>query len=131
MQIAWQKFRRALRASRSQNTQTSLDRFLLAYRNSPHTTTKETPAKLFIGRALRSRLDLLKPNLAADVADRQVKQPSSGQSQLCQFDVGHTVLVRNYRGGDKWVSGTVKSQSGPVSYSVVLRNGSVLRRHIE
>lgn len=34
--------------------------FLLAYRNTPHSATKETPAKMFIERRLR--LDLMKPN---------------------------------------------------------------------
>ena len=37
--------------------------FLLQYRNAAHATTNESPAKLFLGRQLRSRLDLIKPNI--------------------------------------------------------------------
>ena len=33
--------------------------FLLANINSPHSTTNESPAKLFLGRSNRSRLDLV------------------------------------------------------------------------
>lgn len=36
---------------------------LFAYHNATHATTNQTPAMLFLGRGLRSRLDLLKPNL--------------------------------------------------------------------
>jgi hypothetical protein len=32
------------------------------YRNAPHSTTNETPAKLFLGRNLRSRVDLIRPD---------------------------------------------------------------------
>ena len=39
----------------------ALDRFLIGYRNSVHSTTKETPAKLMFGRNLKTRLDLLRP----------------------------------------------------------------------
>ncbi len=48
-----------------------LHNFLFAYRNATHVTT---PAMLFLGRPLRSRLDLLKPNLRRTVHDRQMKQ---------------------------------------------------------
>ena len=36
--------------------------FLLMYRNAPRSTTNETPAKLFLGRNLRSRVDLIRPD---------------------------------------------------------------------
>ena len=37
--------------------------FLLQYRNAVHATTNEGPTKPFLGRQLRSRLDLIKPNI--------------------------------------------------------------------
>lgn len=41
-----------------------LDQFLFDYRIATHTTTKEeSPAKLLLGRDLRTRFDLLKPNI--------------------------------------------------------------------
>ena len=38
---------------------TSLDYFLFQYRSTPHSTTKESPAKLLMGRELRGKLPLL------------------------------------------------------------------------
>ena len=45
--------------------------FLLMYRNAPHSTTTETPAKMFLGRNLRSRLDLIRPNVKRTVQNKQ------------------------------------------------------------
>ena len=44
-----------------------LARFLLAYRNTPHSTAGEPPSHLFLGRRLRTRLDLLKPDLSIQI----------------------------------------------------------------
>ena len=51
--------------------QDKLSRFLLAYRNAPHALTNETPATLFLGRQLRTRLDVLKPDLESSVRNKQ------------------------------------------------------------
>ena len=51
--------------------QTKLSRFLMSYRATPHTTTEETSAKLFLKRSLRTRLDLLKPNLEDKITQKQ------------------------------------------------------------
>ncbi|XP_072167985.1 ficolin-2-like [Diadema setosum] len=60
-----QSFKRALSASerKGQGTQHDLDRFLLSYRSTKHPTTGQTPASLFMGRELRTRLTLVKPSL--------------------------------------------------------------------
>ncbi len=47
-----------------------LHNFLFAYRNTTHVTTNRKPAMLFLGRPLRSRLNLLKSNLRRTVHDR-------------------------------------------------------------
>jgi hypothetical protein len=36
-----------------------INKFLLGYKNAPHSTTRESPAILMLGRKLRCRLDLL------------------------------------------------------------------------
>ena len=41
----------------------ALAKFLLTYQNSPHTTTGVAPSSLFLGQTLRTRLDLLRPNV--------------------------------------------------------------------
>ena len=50
--------------------------FLLAYRNAPHATTNESPAKLFLGRNLSSRLDLIKSNVKETVEKKQFENVS-------------------------------------------------------
>lgn len=51
--------------------QSKLSRFLMSYRSIPLTTTEETPAELFLRRPIRTRLDLLKPNLENKVTQKQ------------------------------------------------------------
>ena len=48
--------------------------FLLHYRVTPHWTTWVAPCTLFCGRTLRTRLDLLTPDLDGQVSKKQVKQ---------------------------------------------------------
>ncbi|KAL7834749.1 hypothetical protein SRHO_G00289960 [Serrasalmus rhombeus] len=76
-----QTFKHALKSSRGTTPlQQHLDTFLLTYHNTPHATTRESPAMLFIGRKLRSRLDFLKPSVA-----RAVHQSQEAQQQRRQL----------------------------------------------
>ncbi len=78
----------------SGNIHQKLAQFLLSYcRTTPHTTTHETPAKLFIGRELRTRLTALKPNLANSIK----KRTNSLNNKFRTLEVGCEVLVRDYR----------------------------------
>ena len=43
--------------------QQRLANFLLTYRSSPHANTEISPCSLFLHRQVRTRLDLLRPNL--------------------------------------------------------------------
>ena len=61
----------ALKRRHEGSMQTRLARFLLSYRNTPHSTTGRTPAELLVNRPLRTRLDLLRPDLATTVQRRQ------------------------------------------------------------
>ena len=46
-----------------------LREFLLAYRTTPSSVTRKTTSELFLGRQVRTRLDVLKPMLSAEVKD--------------------------------------------------------------
>ena len=48
-----------------------------------------------------------------------------------QFAIGQSVAVREYRGNDTWISGTIVSRTGPVAYQVETTPGAVWRQHIE
>ncbi|XP_051983106.1 uncharacterized protein K02A2.6-like [Xyrauchen texanus] len=129
-----QTFKWALRCSKGPTSiQQRLDTFLLAYRNTPHATTKESPAMLFLHRRLRSRLDLLKPNVASVVEKAQIKlcQQRQVHAKDRTFSVGDKVLVRDYRRGKKWTPGVVSVKTGPVSYTVDVGFSVHWRRHVD
>ena len=50
-----------------------LARFVLGYRTTPHRATSCTPAEILMGRRIRTRLDLLHPNLFASMAEKTGK----------------------------------------------------------
>ena len=88
-----------------------LAKFLIAYRNTPHSMTGESPAQLLLRRPLRTRLDLVKPNLNRKMVNQQhqqdIKAVNEKVRQLCQLEVGDTVMSRDYRGDLKWRSGLI------------------------
>nr|XP_055076377.1 uncharacterized protein K02A2.6-like [Misgurnus anguillicaudatus] len=129
-----QTFKHALKASKgSAPIQQRLDGFLLTYRNTPHATTKESPAMLFLNRKLRTRLDLLKPSLAKTVSQSQDAQQLRRQkhSKFREFHTGESVLARDYRKGGKWMPGVVMSKTGPVSYMVNVGASGIWKRHVD
>ena len=106
--------------------------FLLAYRNTPHSTTGEAPSQLFLGRRLRTRLDLLKPDLRLKISNRQIDQTvTKGGAVTREFSIGQTVIARNYTGSTKWVPGIIRTQLGPLSYEVEVKPGLVWHRHTD
>ncbi len=67
--------------------QEKIANFLLAYTNSEHAITGQSPATLFMGRSLRSRLDLLNPDVHRNVQTKQCKQ-NPKRSVLRTLQVG-------------------------------------------
>ena len=69
-----------------------LAKFLIAYRSTPHSTTGESPAQLLLGTPLRTRLDLVKPNLNRKMVNQQhqkgIKAANEKGRQRCQLVVG-------------------------------------------
>ena len=57
-----------------------LSTFLFQYHITPHSTIGSSPAQLLMGRQLRSRLDLLRPDLQSKVQEQQQRQHSSTPS---------------------------------------------------
>ena len=51
--------------------QAALSNFLLTYHSTVHNTTGRTPAELFLKREIRTRFNLLRPNLQEKVMNRQ------------------------------------------------------------
>ena len=115
----------------------SLDRalavFLLRYRITPHATTGISPSSLFFGRPLRTRLDLLRPDVGGQVRDSQADQKDRHDrtSKPREFTVGQTVWVHNFRDGLCWISGMVADRLGPLTYLIQLPDGTLWHRHMD
>ena len=131
-----QTFKHAMRAGKESTTLSlteRLQRFLLTYRTTPHATTRESPSILLHGRQLRTRLDLLRPNAARQVEEKQLAQASSHSSLTSprQLDIGQSVIVRDYRPGRApWIAGTIATRKG-LHYEVEVSPGNLWRRHID
>ena len=109
-----------------------LARFLLAYRNTPHSTTGEPPSQLFLGRRLRTRLDLLKPDLSVQINNHQIDQSvTKGGSIMWHFSISQRIIAQNYNGKSKWIPGIVRAQLGPLSYEVEIGPNLVWHRHTD
>ena len=134
---AVQTSKQALRAMSeiSKPVKEKLAKFLIAYRNTPHSTTGVSPTQLLLGRPLRTRLDLVKPNLNRKMVNQQHQQSiraANEKGRQCrQFEVGDRVMSRDYRGDLKWRSGLVVRKTGPLMYEVEVAPGIIWRRHID
>ena len=128
-----QTFKRGFHKLFERTVEDHMSRFLLQYRIIPHTATDHPPAKLLFGQNLRSRLDLIKPDLAKSVDNRQHKQKENhGQKSPSQtFEVRDKVYVRNFRDGNTWVPGYLLQAFGPCSFMAKLLDGHVIQCHTD
>ena len=111
-----------------------LSTILFTYRVSPHATTNLSPAELMFGRNLKTRLDLIKPDIARHVEHKQYQQKRNHDSNLRDriFSEGEKVYIRNFNyHGPNWEPAVIEDKIGPTSYIVKLKNGTVLRRHVQ
>ena len=129
-----QCFKHAMKCEKQSTSQlqTNIAKFLLAYRNTAHSATGERPSVLFLGRTLRTRLDLGKPDLPRKVLNCQIDQAGAKErSPTRQLSIDQTVLAHNYTGKYKWLPGTVQAKTGPLSYKIKVGPNRIWRRHID
>ena len=130
-----QSFKKSLRASESDGRAMShrLSSFLLTYRNTPHASTNATPSELFLKRSLRTRLDLLHPNVESVVCLSQAKQKAQHDihAKEREFTIGQQVLAKNFCSGIKWLPGTITERLGPLTYHVRVKNNLTWKRHVD
>ena len=117
-----------VRKNEQGSTAEKLARFLLGYRTTPHTATGCIPAEILMGRRLRTRLDLLHPDLSARM---ERKTSNLKHSTPRVLGTGDPVLVKDYRARkDPWVKGVIQTKLTPVTYRVQV--GELLwKRHVD
>ena len=117
-----------------------LDNFLFKYRTTPSTVTGRTPSELFLNRQIRSRLEILKPEVVSvrkdEVAARmanyndKMRNNTIGRQPVRQFQIGDKVLVKNHIGTKKWILGRIAKKIADRTYLVNLGQRKV-KRHID
>ena len=77
-------FKQAMKAAKNEPGTISqkICSFLLSYRTTPQTATRCTPPELLMNRRLRTRLDLLRPDLRKKVPKPSKLQPTTPKRQL-------------------------------------------------
>ena len=108
-----------------------LCQWLFRYRTTPHSVTSVTSAELISGRKLKTRLDLLYPDLNSTVLSKQIQQRQNFDRTAVArpFAIGDLIFARNYSHGSQWLPGFVIAVDGSVSYVVRLCDGRTWRRH--
>ena len=103
------------------------------YRITPHSTTGVPPAELLFGRRIRSHLDQVKPDLTSQVTLKQTLQKKYHDcgTKSRSFQIGDAVLVKNQTSDPKWLPGQIQEVRGPVTYTVLLQDGRVMKRHVD
>lgn len=88
------------KAKDSSSIEKSLARLWFSHRTTPNSSTAQTPAKFFLNRPLKTKLDFMRHDLGEKVFDKQ-------RDQKCRIDKGskerevtirEQVLVKNSRG---------------------------------
>ena len=131
-----QTFKQAIRASEgsSLSLQHRLDNVLLSYRTTPHSTTGETPSLLLLGRQVRTRFDLLRPDRERWVCAKQAcqKMGHDNKAKDGELHIGELILDRDWRDSHiQWKPGVVAERRGPLSYLVQMDSVQCWQRHIE
>ncbi|XP_056330368.1 uncharacterized protein K02A2.6-like [Danio aesculapii] len=130
---AVQTFKSLRKKSTGDSIEARLARVLFSYRITPQSTTGKSPAELLCGRKLRSTLDLVHPDFKSQVQNKQLKQKWNHDLHAKErhVSVGENVYTKNFSLGPTWIPGTVQKRTGPLSYTIALGNGQVVRRHID
>lgn len=117
-----------------ENSQETLVKFLMKYRSTPHAVTATTPAELFLNRPMRTKFDLLKPDIQKIVRSNQAKQKQyhDQKGKSLSFVLGQEVLMRFYRSGQpRWSRGIISKVLGSRSFLVDQRDGILSKRHTD
>ena len=126
-------FKSAMKASEDDglSLHIRISRFLANYRATPHATTGISPSELFLQRKMRTKFDMLRPDIPGVVTSKQTiqKKYHDRHVRMRTFTPGQTVMARDYLSSKKWVPGVIVSRSGPLLYQIQLSDNRIIIRH--
>ena len=87
----------------------------MSYCSTPHARTGQSPALLFLGRPIRTRFNLMCPELRRKVRGEQArqKQRHDAHTRFREFAVGDKVMIRDGWDKSQWRPGTVLDKENP------------------
>ena len=122
--------------SEQESWESSLWEFLRTYRAIPVTHLKKSPSQLFLGRQVRTQIDLLRPPMEKA---SQGKDSNYAEGMKLNFDRHHGAKPKSFstfdlvyytKGADqRWLPGFIFRSLGSVLYLVKNERGDVFRRH--
>ena len=108
---------------------------LLAYRSAPHALTNESPANLFLGRPLRTKLSQIQPSTSKVVSSRNQNIAERNGRRETTFVAGEKVLTLSFKKDKKWLNGTVVEAKGPRNYMINIQPWAntplIVKRHVD
>ena len=87
-----------------------------------------------MGKRLRSRLDLIYPDVSNQVKGKQWKQKCyNDKKQATQTFVNRDLVYSEdfSSAPEKWIPGISEKVTGRVSYQILLENSQILRHHVD
>lgn len=82
-----------------------------------------------MGRRIRNKLDLIKPDFYIQQNNREWQQVTKHQT-VSEYQPSSPVLVRSYNTNEKWVPSQVTEDLGRLHYNVDV-DGKVSKRHVD
>ena len=125
-----QTFKQSMRCynATSENVSSCINKYLLSYRSTPHATTGASPSFLLMGRRLRNKLDLIKPDYISDLEHQNFQKLE--KIKIRSFPESAPVMVRRYNTPRKWMAGKVIKKLGNLHYHVEV-DGKICKFHID
>ena len=122
-----------MKRSSSDTAERKLNMALFSYHITPQATRGLSPSEMLTGRKLRCKLDLIHPDLKKKVEAKPTSQKAFQDKRARErnFVAGEPVYTKNYGYGPKWIPGLIHETTGPVSYTVLLGDGKLVRRHVD
>ena len=108
--------------------------FLFQCSSTTHTTTAVPPAELLLGRRLWIKVDSILHDVSQWVTTSQLRPEVNHDNYTrdCYLQQGNKVFIRNsITAGKRYLSGTILSQSEPVSFKIKLNDERIFHWHID
>ena len=86
--------KKGMKCSSTSNLKEHVDQILLAHRSTPSSATGKTPSRLFLGREMQIRLDIMKPKPQIEVTHTPPSNNKNRQAPTRNLEVGDMVQIR-------------------------------------